>query len=277
MKWPVGTDAGSHEAYAYSGGKAFDAQLPCVVFVHGAMHDHSVWTLLARWFANHGHAVLAPDLPGHGRSGGPPLASVEALVDWLLAFLDAAGVASAALVGHSMGSLIALEAAGRAPARATRLVMVGTAFPMKVSAALLEGARDNVAAAIDNVNTFSHASLASKPSHPGPGTWLHGANRALMRRLQSTYAAAGHGNLFHHDFLVCDGYAAGLEAAAKVRCPTRLILGSNDQMTNPKTATELAEALNANCVTLPAGHSLMGEAPDGVLNGIRTFVSGSRA
>ena len=41
----------SHEAYAYTGGKPFDPALPCVVFIHGALHDHSVWTLLARWFA----------------------------------------------------------------------------------------------------------------------------------------------------------------------------------------------------------------------------------
>ena len=106
-------------AYAYTGGKAFDAALPCVVFVHGALNDHSVWTLLARWFAHHGHGVLAVDLPGHGRSGGAPLASVEALADWLLALLDAAGVRRAAFVGHSMGSLIALEAAARAPQRVT--------------------------------------------------------------------------------------------------------------------------------------------------------------
>ena len=104
------------KAYAYTGGKPFDAALPCVVFVHGALHDHSVWTLLARWFAHHGHA----------RAGGRPARprpqrrarrwpSVEALADWTLALLDAAGVQRAALVGHSMGSLIALEAAARAP------------------------------------------------------------------------------------------------------------------------------------------------------------------
>ena len=103
------------EAYAYTGGKPFDPALPCVVFIHGAMCDHSVWTLLARWFAHHGHGVLAPDLPGHMRSAGPALASVEAMADWLLALLDEAGVARAALVGHSMGSLVALAAAARAP------------------------------------------------------------------------------------------------------------------------------------------------------------------
>ena len=266
MKWPVVTDAGSHEAYAYSGGKAFDAQLPCVVFVHGAMHDHSVWTLLARWFANHGHAVLAPDLPGHGRSEGPPLASVEALADWLLALLDAAGVRSAALVGHSMGSLISLEAAGRAPARATRLVMVGTAYPMKVSAALLDGAREDVAAAIDNVNTFSHASLASKPSHPGPGTWLHGANRALMRRMQSGQRGA---NLFLNDFEVCDRYGDGLAAAARVTCPATLVLGARDHMTMPRLAVDVGAALHAETITLACGHAIPTEAPEALLAALR--------
>ena len=59
MKLSVAGPDGVHEAYAYAGGKPFDAGLPCVVFIHGAMNDHSVWTLLARWFAHHGHSVLA--------------------------------------------------------------------------------------------------------------------------------------------------------------------------------------------------------------------------
>jgi pimeloyl-ACP methyl ester carboxylesterase len=67
---------GAH--YAYTGGKAFDPTLPCVVFIHGALNDHSVWTLLARWCAHHGYSVLALDLPGHGRSAGLPPPSVEA-------------------------------------------------------------------------------------------------------------------------------------------------------------------------------------------------------
>ena len=60
-------------AYAYTGGKPWADAERCVVFIHGALNDHSVWTLLARWFANHGHAVIAVDLPGHGRSAGAPI------------------------------------------------------------------------------------------------------------------------------------------------------------------------------------------------------------
>ena len=267
MELVVDTPDGAAPAYAYTGGKPFDAALPCLVFVHGALNDHSVWTLLARWFAHHGHGVLAVDQPGHGRSVGAPLASVEALADWLIALLDAAGVQRAAFVGHSMGSLIALEAAARAPARASRLVMLGTAYPMKVSEALLNTARDTPLRAIDMVNAFSHSGIAAKPSYPGPGSWLHGGGRALMRRMQAGRTGI---NLFHHDFGVCDRYAGGLDAAAKVRCRASLILGERDQMTSPKQARAIAQALNATLHSVPAGHALMAEAPDAVLAALRS-------
>ncbi len=255
-----------HKAYAYTGGKAFDPTLPCIVFIHGALHDHSVWNLLARWFAHHGHAVLAIDQPAHGRSEGLPLPDVEALAAWTLALLTAAGAREAAFVGHSMGSLIALEAAARAPDRATRLVMIGTAYPMKVSEALLTTARDTPLRAIDMVNAFSHSSIASKPSFPGPGMWLHGSNRALMRRMQ---AGCSDRNLFEHDFRVCDAYANGLEAAAKLQCPVSFVLGDRDQMTPPPATRDIAAALKAHVVTLHAGHTLMTEAPDALLNAVR--------
>jgi pimeloyl-ACP methyl ester carboxylesterase len=250
------------QAYAYTGGKPFDPELPCVVFHHGALHDHSVWTLLARWCAHHGFGVLAADHPGHGRSAGPPLPSVEALADWSAALLDAAGVQAATLVGHSLGALVALEAAARAPSRTTRLVMLGLAYPMKVSDALLASGRDTPMAAIDTVNTFSHSTTAAKPSYPGPGSWLHGGNRALMRR---TFAGWTDTNLFVHDFRLCDQYRNGLQAAAQVTCPVTVVLAERDQMTNPKGAQELSQALSARVVMLPGGHSLMQEVPDAVL------------
>ncbi|MCA0241466.1 MAG: alpha/beta hydrolase [Proteobacteria bacterium] len=260
-------------ASVYTGSKPFDPALPCIAFVHGALGDHGVWTLLARWFAHHGHGVLAVDLPGHGRSEGPPLPSVEAAADWLLAVLDAAGAPQAALAGHSMGSLIALEAAARAPQRATRLVMIGTAYPMKVSDALLATARERPLQAIDMVNAFSIGSLASKPGYPGPGMWLHGSNRALMRRTLAGSPPVDGRNLFEHDFRVCDAYAGGLQAAAQVRCAATLILGRNDQMTSPKVTKDLAAALKARVALVDSGHSLMAEAPDAVLAALRAALA----
>jgi len=265
---------GPQSAYAYTGGKPFDPALPCVVFVHGALHDHSVWTLLARWCAHHGYGVLAVDLPGHGRSAGPVLATVQDLGAWLLALLDAAGVqqpGQATLVGHSMGSLIGLEAAAQAPARIGRLVMVGTAYPMKVSEALLNTAATAPLKAIDMVNAFSISTLAAKPGYPGPGMWLHGSNRALMRRILNGPNATGCTvNLFHHDFSVCDRYDGGLDAAAKVSAQVTLVLGSQDQMTPPRATRDIATALKARVVQLAAGHSIPAEAPDGLLDALRT-------
>jgi pimeloyl-ACP methyl ester carboxylesterase len=261
-------DVGGRAAYAYTGGRPWAPAGRTVVFVHGALHDHSVWTLLARWYAHHGYAVLAVDQPGHGRSGGPAAASIEALADWLVAVLDAAGVSEAYLVGHSMGSLIALEAAARHPARAAGLVMAGTAYPMKVSPALLSTARDDPPRAIAMVNAFSHSGIASKPSYPGPGAWLHGANGALMQRIQD----GADGNLFEHDFRLCDAYAHGLEAAAAVRCPAHLVVGERDVMTPPRAAAGLAQALRATVLRVPAGHALMQEAPDAVLEALRQAI-----
>ena len=266
MKWLVQ----GREAYAYTGGKAFDATLPCVVFVHGAMNDHGTFTLLARWFAHHGWGVLAPDLPGHMRSAGPALSSIEAMADWLLALLDAAGVKQAALTGQSLGSLVALEAAARAPERAMRLVMLGTAVPMPVPQVLLELSKTDPWAAIDRVVMFSFSTLAAKPSYPGPGVWLRGSARALMRQVLA------HGRdpmLFHTDFAACDRYAHGLQAAAQVRCPAHLVLAQFDQMTNPKGALAVAAALKATVHSVPAGHFLMQECPDAVLTAMRTALA----
>jgi pimeloyl-ACP methyl ester carboxylesterase len=259
------------EAYAYTGGKPFDPALPCVVFVHGAGNDHSVWTLLARFFANHGFGVLAVDLPGHMRSAGPLPGSVEEAADWVLALLDAAGVQRAAVVGHSMGSLIGLEAAGRGGERITQLVMVGTAYPMKVGEVLLETARTEPLRAMGMVNAWGIASLATKPGLPGPGNWLHGTSLALMRRVQA--AAPAGSNLFLHDFDMCNRYANGLQAAAQVRCPVTLILGTADQMTPPRAARELTAALKARVVMVPSGHHQLAETPEATLAALREALS----
>ena len=256
--------------YAYTGGKDFDPAKPTVVFIHGVLNDHSVWILQSRYLAHHGWNVLAIDLPGHCKSGGEPPASVEEASAAIIALLDAAGVQKAALVGHSFGSLIALETAARAPQRVSHLVLVGTAFPMRVSPALLESSVSAPMKAIDMVNTFSHSTLAPPPSALGPGTWLYGGSRALMRRVLASNPQV---NVFHTGFKACDSYQRGEEAMAQVRCPTLFVLGDADQMTPPKAAQSLvSRAAQGRVVRLPAGHSLMTEAPDGVLQALKDFL-----
>ena len=134
--------ATSPRLYAYTGGKPFDATKPTIVFLHGAQHDHSVWILQSRYLAHHGYSVLALDLPGHLRSDGPPLESVEAIADRLADVLRSANVARMIVVGHSMGSLIALELAKRLPVAVAGIALVATAFPMRVADPLLNATRD---------------------------------------------------------------------------------------------------------------------------------------
>ena len=256
--------------YCYTGGKAFDATKPTVVFIHGVLNDHSVWILQSRHFAHHGWNVLAIDLPGQGRSRGAPPASVEKAADSVLALLDAVGAPQAALVGHSFGSLIALQAAATAPERVSHLVLCGTAFPMKVSPALLDASLSAPEKAIHMVNVFSHSTLSPPPSALGPGTWLYGASRALMRRMLASNRAV---NVFHTGFMACDDYAGGEQAMAAVQCPTLFVVGRHDQMTPPRSARALAKlAKDGHIVEVEAGHALMNEAPGAVLDALRAFL-----
>jgi pimeloyl-ACP methyl ester carboxylesterase len=266
---------GTHPLYAYTGGKPFNPAQPTVVFIHGVLNDHSVWILQSRYLAHHGWNVLAIDQAGHGRSGGRCPRSVAEASATVLALLDALGVERAALVGHSFGSLIALHTAAQAPQRVSHLAMVGTAFPMRVSPALLDSALNQPDQAIAMVNTFSHSTLAPPPSALGPGTWLYGGSAALMRRVLASNTAE---NVFHTGFVACDAYADGEADMAQVRCPLLLVLGERDQMTPPKAAQSLVKAAKAAGISpqvavLPAGHSLMTEDPEGTLAALKGFLA----
>lgn len=263
-------------AYCYTGGKAFDAARPTAVFIHGVLNDHSVWILQSRWLANHGWNVLVVDLPGHCRSGGEAPSSVEAAADFIAALLDAAGVKRAALIGHSWGALIALEAAARLQERVTHLVLIGIAFPMKVSAALLDTSLTNPMKAIEMINVFSRSTLAPPPSALGPGTWVHGANIALNRRVLAGNTRV---NVFHRGFKACDSYANGETAIATIACPVLFVLGAQDQMTPAKAAQSLIDKAREHgkrvqVARLPVGHHQMTETPDATLFAIRDFLRG---
>lgn len=254
-------------AYAYTGGVAFERSLPTIAFVHGGAHDHSVWGLQSRYFAHHGYAVLALDLPGHGRSEGPPLRRIEDMAAWLDGVLVAAGVAKAVVVGHSMGALLALDFAARFPGRAEAIALVGAAFPMRVSAELLQATRDDESRARAMINVWSHAAYAHFPGNPGPGFWVIGENLRLMQRAKP--------GVLHADFTACNDYADGFARAAQVRCPAMLLSGRRDQMTPLRGARALADAIPGSTLVEieGSGHNAMAEKPDAVLDRLVRFLA----
>ena len=276
MKFQLQTANGqAFEAYAYTGGKDFDATKPTLVFIHGVLNDHSVWILQTRYLAHHGFNVLAVDLPGHGRSGGDAPSSVEEASQFIEALLDAAGVRQASLIGHSWGSLIALESAARLKERITHLALVGTAFPMKVSPALIESSLNEPMKALKMVNVFSRATLAAPPSALGPGTWVYGASMALGRRVLASNSQV---NIFYRGFVACDSYANGLEALAAVTCPILFVLGESDQMTPPRAAKSLIDQAKTSgktysVVKVAMGHHQMTESPEETLNALKAFLN----
>ena len=253
-------------AFAATYGREPDPSLPNVLFVHGAAMDRTVWTLFGRYFTRHGRNAIAVDLPGHGRSEGPPLASIPAMADWLAALLDAAGLDTAFLVGHSMGSLAVLDAAARHPERAKGIALVGTSAPMPVTDALLDPARANEHLALDLVTLWGHSPRAHVGGFSVPGMWMTGGGLRLVER-------AAPGVLFT-DLSACNDYAEGIERAREVTCKVLLVLGERDSMTPARAARGLEAALPEarRMVVRHGGHQLMSERPNQVLDALAEFV-----
>lgn len=250
-----------------TGGAAHRAGQPTIVFLHGAGMDHSVWALQSRWLAHHGYNVLAVDLPGHGASEGPALTDIGALADWTARLVEAAGAARAALVGHSMGALVALETAARRPGLVASLALIGASSRMPVHPDLLAAAKANSHDAVDMVSLWSLGAPATLGGNPSPGQWMLGGTERLLEK-----AAPG---VLYADLAACDAYRTAAEAAAKVTCPTVVIAGERDLMTPLKGARALAAMIaGARLAATPgAGHMLMAERPDDVLQALKSSLA----
>lgn len=264
----------SPRLYAYTGGRPFDPALPTIVFLHGGEHDHSVWALQSRYLAHHGYSVLALDLPGHMRSAGPALTTIEAMADRIAGALQACAAQRLLLVGHSMGSLIALELGTQLTNKVQGIALISTAFPMRVSEPLLDATRNSAPAAREMINVWSHsASIAAfdrKPSSPGPGFSNVWSNLRLMERIGSVGR-----DVLHADFSACSAYRGGLRTAAAIGCPVLFVLAAADSMTPVRTAQPLIDACRdaTTLVLRGAGHALMAENPDGVRSALMQFAA----
>ncbi|TDJ64513.1 MAG: alpha/beta hydrolase [Proteobacteria bacterium] len=245
-----------HRVFAGVGRQSFDPAKRMVVFIHGAGLDHTVWLVFERYFARRGFNVLALDLPAHGRSDGEPLSRIEAMAEWVDGLLDQFGVNQAALVGHSLGSLIAFECAARNPDRITNVVLLGFSYPMVVSPPLLDAARHNDPAAIDMMVIYGHDFRSQLGGNRVSGVHIVNCAKRLLAKNPP-------GVLFA-DLNACNEYHNGDAAAAMVRCPAVFISGDRDKMTSPRAAAEMAQrVVNGTASQVKnSGHSVMAEQPE---------------
>ncbi|SMH53810.1 alpha/beta fold hydrolase [Azospirillum agricola] len=255
-----------HSVFAHTGGRPFDPARPVVVLIHGAGMDHTVWSLQSRFLAHHGRSVLAVDLPGHGRSRGEALGGIAELADWLPALLDAAGVSKAALVGHSMGALVALDAAARHADRVEAVALLGVAERMPVHPDLLAAASAGEPSAVELVIGWGHGPRGHTGGNPTPGLALIPGSRRLMGSVTPGVLGV--------DLAACNAYVQGSEAAERLSCPALFLLGALDRMTPAKAGRSLASRVKSSqVVTIPAvGHMVMTEAPDATIDALTPFL-----
>jgi pimeloyl-ACP methyl ester carboxylesterase len=249
--------------FAGTGGRAPDRALPWVVLLHGAGMDHTVFALQARALAHHGRNVLALDFPGHGRSAGPALDGIGAFAEWVLAAAAEAGAERFRLAGHSMGALVALEAAARGGERVEAVALLGFVPEMRVHPDLLAAARAGAHDALALMTSWSFGAQGQLGANKAPGLWLPGGTLKLLERADRRSLAA--------DLAACDAYRDAAESAGKIRSPVLLVLGGEDRMTPAGRGQAFAGRFaDARVALIPdVGHMMMLEDPPATLAALR--------
>jgi pimeloyl-ACP methyl ester carboxylesterase len=253
-------------AHAATGGRDNNPDDPAVILVHGAGLDRTIWQMQTRNIAFQGRRVFAIDLPAHGRSAGPVLGSIAEMADWVVRFMDAVGLDQATLMGHSMGSMIALDTAARYPERTQQLVLTGIAEAMPVHPDLLAAADANQPLGPELIVFWGLGEKAQTGGHPLPGLWVHGACEILLKN-----AAAG---VLANDLAACNDYGDATETAAKVSCPAFFVLGRDDKMSPVKSGSALASAIDGAQVNIleKCGHMMMIERPNEMYKALRGVI-----
>lgn len=237
-----------------TGGRSLDGNDPLVVLVHGAAVNRSVWYQQTRFLAHNGFRAVAPDLPGHGGTPGPPLGTIDDMADWLARVVADLG-GTAHLVGHSMGALVALDTAARHPDVVRSLVLFGVGAAMPVHPDLQAAADRDADVADELVAAWSHGPAQHVGHNPNPGLWMIGGAVSLLHTAADGVLAS--------DLAACSAFDQAPDRLAEVSCRITVVAGADDRMTPPRATDALVAAVpSAHLVTVAdAGHMAMQEAP----------------
>lgn len=234
---------------------------PGVCLIHGTGGTGSVWKHQLEGLADVTH-VVAPDLPGHGRSDGDSLESIEECVAFVARFLDALSVRHVVLGGHSMGGAIAQGFALAHPERVGGLVLVGTGARLRVLPRLLQLLASDYP---EGVSLLMQMGVGSK----APAT--------LKARLHDL-TAANPQRVVLGDLKACDAFDV-MTRIQTIRASTLAICGEEDRLTPPKYSRLFGERIvGARVVVVPgSGHYVQVEQPETTTAALREFFLTLRA
>lgn len=229
---------------------------PALVCVHGAGGSHLNWPAEIRRLP--GAAVYALDLPGHGRSIGTGQQAIGEYVAVLFSFLDALDLPDAVIVGHSMGSAVALEMALSHPDRVRGLVLVGSGARLRVAPAILHGIREDFEGAVKLISDWAYS-----PDAP-----------ADLKHLGQQLMTDTSPEVMYGDFLACDAFDI-MGRLGEIHAPTLVITGTADRLTPIKYANFLAQNIPGAALLLVenASHMVMLERSQEVGAVIARFVA----
>lgn len=232
------------------------AGTPTLVLIHGAGGSHLDWSPQLRRLPQ--AAVVAVDLPGHGRSAPPgreEIAGYASAVQGLLAALPPAGYV---LAGHSMGGAIAQEIGLQRPAWLRGLVLIAAGARMPVNPLLIEQATSDYPAVVDFLVRFF---------------WSPGAPPELitLSRAQLSQTAP---EVLRGDFLACDRFDRRKDVA-EIDVPALVISSHADKMMPHRYGEYLAQTIpQAELLSLDeAAHMMVLEQPERIAGAVASFIT----
>ena len=245
--------------------KKFSDKSPLVIFIHGAGCDYTFWAMLNRYYFFKGYSTLAINLPGHGDNKDKGLSSIDEMALYVKKIVKKYSSKKNILIGHSMGSLICLSIIINKLFNAGKVVLIGVAFPMKVSSSLLELSKKDSSEAISNMINWSIPSDSKLRGSNLIGLNLPNFINTLMYKTEN--------NLFS-DLNSCNKYLVEDAALNKIENSILIIAGKFDIMTPRKSSYSLNSILkNSSLETIEnCGHFHLHEKPEEVRKLINKYI-----
>lgn len=149
---------------------------PAVVLLHGFPEIAYSWRHQIPALVDAGYRVIAPDQRGYGGSSAPTEVeaySLEELVGDVVGLLDESGIATANIVGHDWGSIVAFTAALTHPDRFDRVVSLNVAYRGACwGFPTIDYIREHLAERFSYVLMFQEPGVAEAGFEAGPERWL---------------------------------------------------------------------------------------------------------